>query len=192
MKKRYAKPFLEWISENVLFRLVMNGKFQIFIAFAWIGSVIFCGFQISQMKEGLELSRAARFDSNTGRFFRLQDEHFRRMNFRIQVVITEDLDYGDIKVQHGIEKLLKQFLDLPLISNDTDLVEDWLKAYKSYDGYDPDNFNQGLSSFLRLLKKTPLPENVKFSPDGKRIYASRFVIQSTDIQDSPDEMELGK
>ena len=181
---------------KLVVRCLQNNWIRIFILVIWVITTIICGFMIPQMKEGLELGRIGRYDSIVSKYYQAEDDYFRVLNFRIHVAITDaNLDYGDSKTQERIQKLLKDFQDLPLISDDEELnQENWLDFYSMYKkGHsinDNGVFTKKLSKALESSTKTPFLFNVKFSDDKKNITASRFMLQTENIKDPLMEIEL--
>ena len=106
--------------------------------------------------------------------FKAEDQFFRVMNHRITVVITnsqwnnDSIDFGDANIQDDILELIEKFQALPLISDDEELSENWLKAFldykKSFNVKERGGFARTLSRFFRKeIPKLPLSLNVKFS-----------------------------
>ena len=178
---------------DLLTAVLQNTWIRLFILTVWVCLTIFCSFQITEMKEGLERNRVTRYGSQADKYFKAEDEYFRVMNYRIHVVITGDnLDYGDAKVQESILKLLEDINNLPLISDEKALKEDWLSMYlKRCKKRRNINFKTNLLTCLRrYASKTPLRLNVKLSDDKSHISAVRFMFQSDNIKDATMDMEL--
>ena len=142
------------------------------------------------MKEGLQTNRLTRYGSQTNKYFKAEDVYFRVMNYRIHVVITGDnMDYGDAKVQDRILKLLDDITNLPLISGEKALREDFLSLYrKRCKKRRRSNFKTNLLTCLdRYASKTPFRSNVKLSEDRSMRFGCQgkfpalYVIHDTQV-----------
>uniref|UniRef100_A0A182SE08 Uncharacterized protein n=1 Tax=Anopheles maculatus TaxID=74869 RepID=A0A182SE08_9DIPT len=75
--------------------------------------VIFAGylggacFGLTKIKEGLERRKLSKADSYSVKFFDLEDEYYREFPYRIQVIVTGDLNYSDPHTQLQIEELMQ-------------------------------------------------------------------------------------
>jgi len=124
-------------------------------------------------------------------FYNSEDKYFSTMNYRIDIIIDESgLDYSDPHVQDNITDILARFQSLPLMSNNSEVIENWLAHYLSSPFSKDKDFITGVKRFLNINKKTPLPMNIKFN--GSQIQASRFFMQSGDIPSTNAELELVK
>jgi hypothetical protein len=153
---------------------------------------------MSQMKEGLQQSRIARYNGPISDYFNVEDRYFRNMPYRIQIVISQpDLDYSLPEVQENIEMLLKNVQNHPLMSEDPDLTESWLEPYLKSEFYHrlssldkSVDFVPNLRQFLDFTTKTSLPRNLKFNQEMTRIVASRFLLQTQHVLDATEEVVL--
>ncbi len=187
-----GKGLMAWIFEDVLPSLLSKAHVKAVVIVCF---VVYIGFTIAflnQMKEGLQQGRIAKYDSVTSKYYAAEDRHFRKLPYRIQVIFTDSgLDYSNETVQAEIQDFLSQVRKHRLMSNNTDLTESWLDHYRQsryYSTESKEDFALGLQRFLNVVRKTPLPSNVEFI-DGQ-IVASRFVLQSDDVLDAVDEVEL--
>ena len=187
-----------WLMDRIigyLIRFLQYEWIRLLIAVVWIGFTSFCLVKIFQMKEGLEMNRTARYDSEIAMYFKAEDKYFGVMNRRIHLVITDDnLDFGDATGQDNILKLLDNINGLPLINGDEDLREDWLSIYlKRCKKRRKSSFKTNLLTCLRrYASKLPLRLNVKLSDDKSRIIATRFMFQSENITSAIMDMNLTK
>ncbi|GLH02013.1 Patched domain-containing protein 3 [Gryllus bimaculatus] len=140
-------------------------------------------YGITKMKEGLERRKLSRADSYSVEFYDREDYYFREFPYRIQVVITGDLNYSDPIVQDQIENLTQTFENTTYISSPL-YTESWLRSFVGYVKRNQDYLN------LWLFKPNPFSLDVKFNEDGTRIIASRFLIQAVNITDSNDEKAM--
>ena len=188
-----------WLMDRIigcLIRFLQYERIRFLIAVVWIGFTSFCLVKIFQMKEGLEMNRTARYDSEIAMYFKAEDKYFGVMNRRIHLVITDDnLDFGDATDQDNILKLLDDINRLPLINGDEALREDWLSIYldRRCKKRGKSSFKTNLLTCLRrYASKLPLRLNVKLSDDKSRIIATRFMFQSENITSAIMDMNLTK
>ena len=78
--------------DNMIFQCIVVG-----IVLTTIATTIFLS---TKLKEGLEFHRITRTSSEVGEYFYYEDENFRQLNYRIQMVINTPLDYQDKKGIH--------------------------------------------------------------------------------------------
>ena len=129
------------------------------------------------MKEGLETHRISRYDSYVGEYYAAENMNFRRLNYRIHMIVNTTLDYSDVDVQTKIANVLDKVQALPSIVNDESLIENWLEHYLNSSQYSEEQFMFGLQRFMAFNKKSPLPMNVLFDEEGE-IICSRFMFQT--------------
>ncbi|KAK7866832.1 hypothetical protein R5R35_006010 [Gryllus longicercus] len=155
-------------------------------------------YGITKMKEGLERRKLSRADSYSVEFYDREDYYFREFPYRIQVVITGDLNYSDPIVQDQIENLTQTFENTTYISSPL-YTESWLRSFVGYVKRNQDYLNVSIATedeFIQTLKElwlfkpNPFSLDVKFNEDGTRIIASRFLIQAVNITDSNDEKAM--
>lgn len=53
------------------------------------------GYGLTQIQEGLERRKLSKEDSYSVKFFDLEDEFYREFPYRMQVIVTGDLNYSD-------------------------------------------------------------------------------------------------
>ena len=188
-----------WLMDRIigcLIRFLQYERIRFLIAVVWIGFTSFCLVKIFQMKEGLEMNRTARYDSEIAMYFKAEDKYFGVMNRRIHLVITDDnLDFGNATDQDNILKLLDKINGLPLVNGDEALREDWLSIYldRRCKKRGKSSFKTNLLTCLRrYASKLPLRLNVKLSDDKSRIIATRFMFQSENITSAIMDMNLTK
>eukprot|EP00058_Branchiostoma_floridae_P002475 XP_002587963.1 hypothetical protein BRAFLDRAFT_87358 [Branchiostoma floridae] len=83
-----------------------------------------------QVREGILPNTLIDYDSQSSRFFRLEDVYFTEFGPRIAVILRGDLRYWDPAVQDGLENLTRTFESIPHISApDTDA---WFRDYRAF------------------------------------------------------------
>ncbi|XP_062562304.1 patched domain-containing protein 3 [Armigeres subalbatus] len=152
-------------------------------------------FGLTKIKEGLERRKLSKADSYSVKFFDLEDDYYREFPYRIQVIVTGDLNYSDPHTQMEIEDLMQSLENTSYISSPL-YSESWLRSFVAYVDRNNDYLNLTLDSeeaFIEALKEiwlfpaNPFSLDVKFSDDGKRIVASRFMVQAVNITDTNHE-----
>ena len=88
-----STPISEYFFKKFLAPLMNFICFKIILVFVVIGMWIFCGLSIFDLREGLERHRIARSNSHVGEFLHYEDLAFRRLNYRIHMVIHGFVDY---------------------------------------------------------------------------------------------------
>jgi len=163
-------------------------------------------YGVSQLKEGLEKRRLSRFDSYSVEYYDMEDEYFRDFPFRINVVVSGELDYSSKEVQADMEELMTALENTTFI--DGTYSESWLRDFTDYLARWPDSPElAGVTdeqTFNRALKETyligtPLALDVDFERtpckgqdciEEEHIVGSRFVLQGTNIRTANDEAGL--
>ena len=164
-----------------LARILCNFKVKVGICTIWISyAVIMAVIMLLFTTEGLERKKLGRYDSEVTRVFKLEDRAFRGFPYRIQVVIAEPLDYSNVTVRETLDRYLARIREHRLISNYTEIEENWLEAYFKSPFYDvtqegdPREFNHGVKTFLNKLSHTKVTDNVKWDEVTETVLASRW------------------
>ncbi|XP_067135783.1 patched domain-containing protein 3-like [Centruroides vittatus] len=132
-------------------------------------------------------------------FFRYDVKYFSKFRDRIHILIDKPLDYSDMNIQKRIEKLTNQLENSPHMAGQN-YTESWLRMYlnfiqnpyswislRGYNMSNPDDFVTVLRNiFLKIKWAQSLNNDIKFSPDGKKILGSRFLVL-TDLVDNTDK-----
>ncbi|XP_058456298.1 patched domain-containing protein 3 [Malaya genurostris] len=152
-------------------------------------------YGLTNITEGLERRKLSKEDSYSVKFFDLEDEYYREFPYRIQVIVTGDLNYSDPTTQMQIEDLMQSLENTSYITSPL-YSESWLRSFISYVDRNNDYLNLTLDSeqaFIDALKEiwlfpaNPFSLDVKFNENGTRILASRFMIQAINITDTNHE-----
>lgn len=82
--------------KNKVARIVNNGYMKVVILLVFV--LYLCGaiYGVTQIKEGLERRKLSKEDSYSVKFFDLEDEYYREFPYRMQVIVTGDLDFSNI------------------------------------------------------------------------------------------------
>ncbi|XP_040169198.1 patched domain-containing protein 3 [Anopheles arabiensis] len=157
-------------------------------------------FGLTKIKEGLERRKLSKADSYSVKFFDLEDEYYREFPYRIQVIVTGDLNYSDPHTQMQIEDLMQSLENTSYVTSPL-YSESWLRSFISYVDRNNDYLNLTLDSeqaFIDALREiwlfpaNPFSLDVKFNEAGTKILASRFMIQAVNITDTNHEKVMVK
>lgn len=152
-------------------------------------------YGITQIKEGLERRKLSREDSYSVEFFDREDDYYREFPYRMQVIITGDLNYSDPMVQDQIEELTRNLENTSYVTSSL-YTESWLRSFVSFVDRNNDYLNLTLDTeqeFIEAVKEhwlfpgNPFSLDVKFNENETRIIASRFLIQAVNITDTNHE-----
>ncbi|ETN66903.1 hypothetical protein AND_001302 [Anopheles darlingi] len=169
----------------------------LFIFAAYLGGAC---FGLTKIKEGLERRKLSKADSYSVKFFDLEDEYYREFPYRIQVIVTGDLNYSDPNTQMQIEELMQSLENTSYVTSPL-YSESWLRSFISYVDRNNDYLNLTLDSeqaFIDALREiwlfpaNPFSLDVKFNDAGTKILASRFMIQAVNITDTNHEKVMVK
>ncbi|XP_035699138.1 patched domain-containing protein 3-like [Branchiostoma floridae] len=192
--KKYYGPFLT----NVWVKVVVMIVFLGYLGVAIWGCV--------QLMEGVQLSKLAGDASYVARFLEQDDRYFSEYDVRVAVVVTEKLDYWDPDVQDRVENMLAEFEDTAFTYG-KNVSESWLRDYLAYidricsnpmlppsqqlNLTDKDSFIECLRDrFLNVQGFTKYGHDILFNEDGTEIIASRFFVQTKEIDGTLKEKNM--
>ncbi|XP_032896114.1 patched domain-containing protein 3-like [Amblyraja radiata] len=178
--KEYYGPFLTkgWTKAAVI--LLYLGYLA--------GSIYGC----LQIKEGIDLKNLAFDDSYAIPFYDDANEYFSEFGPRVMVTVTESVDYWNSSVRDEIETCMGRFENLSYV--DRELSESWLRAYIGVYGTNTSAINTEkmfmtkLYKFLQFLPS--IKQDVDISENNQSIKASRFFIQTININNSVAEKNI--
>lgn len=153
----------------------------------------------TMVKEGLERRRLSRYDSYSVLFYDLEDQYFRDYPYRVQVVVTGDLNYSDPVTQDQLIDLHQQLENLTYVAGPL-YTESWLRAWLGFLDRNQEYLELNVTTeedFITNLREIYLPgpanpyaQDVTFNEDYTRIIASRFIIQTFEILDANDDKDM--
>ncbi|CAJ1082672.1 patched domain-containing protein 3-like [Xyrichtys novacula] len=176
--KDYYGPFLikPWVKGAVILLFV-----------GYLSVSIYGCFHVQQ---GIELYDLASDDSHVTSYIRKEREFFSAYGPTVMVIVGEEFPYWDEAKRRQLEGCIEDFKELEFV--DKEIFTSWLDSYYSYGDESHLNldekelFLKNLSNFFDL--------NPFFKQDvnltGDAIYASRFFIQTVNISDGTEEMEM--
>lgn len=88
------------------------------------------GYGLTQIKEGLERRKLSKEDSYSVKFFDLEDEYYREFPYRMQLLLTGDLNYSDPRTQKQIEDLTARLENTSYVTSSL-YTESWLRSFLS-------------------------------------------------------------
>ena len=171
-------------------------KVVVLVSFA--AYLVVAGYGIYHLKEGLEREDMVSPNSSLRNYYKTEDLYFRDHPYRLQVVITEPLDYSNSTVQRQVFDLIQTLEDLPWVSNITDFRQSWLHLFLQHakgnflflPTSSKKDFYKSLHFFLedRATRKHPATRDVLLGDDFE-ILASRFFLQTNRIVTNAEEKE---
>ncbi|KAK8396858.1 hypothetical protein O3P69_005078 [Scylla paramamosain] len=154
----------------------------------------------TMVKEGLERRRLSRDDSYSVDFYDREDKYFREFPYRIQVVITGDVNYSDPETQRGLMELHQQFENVSYIVGGPLYTESWITHWFSFLDRNMEYLGLNVTTeeeFIATLREiylageaNPYALDVTFNEDYTRIVASRFIIQTYQIKDANADKDM--
>lgn len=107
-------------------------------------------YGITNLEEGLERRKLAKADSYSVNFFDLEDEYYREFPYRIQVIVTGDMNYSDPFTQMQIEETLQKLENTSYVTSPI-YTESWLRSFLSYVERNNDYLNLTLDSEQAMI-----------------------------------------
>nr|XP_040578462.1 LOW QUALITY PROTEIN: patched domain-containing protein 3-like [Lepeophtheirus salmonis] len=197
-KKDNAENAIMVIFRDYVARAINNGYFKIFVLVFFTFYLVIAGWGVSNIQEGLERKKLARYDSYSVEFYEMEDTYFREYPYRVNVVLSGHFNYSNLQVQNDVEKLLKKLENSSFV--DHVYTESWYRDFLDYVKRNKDFAELDISTeenFISTLKEvylgsgfTHYVKDVHFSTDNKSIIASRFLIQGTKIYNTNDEKKF--
>ncbi|CAH1246080.1 PTCHD3 [Branchiostoma lanceolatum] len=159
-----------------------------------------------QLREGVQLSKLAGDASYVARFLEQDDRYFSEYDIRVAVVVTEELDYWDPDVQDRVENILAGFEDTAFTYGKNE-SESWLRDFLAYTDLICSNpllppsqqlNSADKTSFIRCLRNrflersefTRYAQDIEFNELGTEIIASRFFVQTKQIDGTIREKNM--
>ncbi|XP_054287352.1 patched domain-containing protein 3-like [Macrosteles quadrilineatus] len=186
----FFRDSVAWCVNQWPFKVIVLLVFGAYISGAIYG--------LTTLQEGLQRRKLSRADSYSIEFYDREDFYFREFPYRMQVILSGELNYSDPLIQDQIENLTRTFEASPYISTPL-YTESWLRSFVSYVKRNQDYLNVSIDtedSFIKtlnelwLFKPNPFSLDVKFNDAGTRIIASRFMIQAVNISDGNMEKDM--
>ncbi|XP_053571663.1 patched domain-containing protein 3-like [Bombina bombina] len=158
--------------------------------------ILYCGYLASSIygcfyvQEGIELRNLAPDNSYVAPFYDKEELYFSNYGPRVMVVITEQTEYWNLKIQDKIENCIETLENNLYI--DKTLSESWLRIYvaaakkNNSDISTQDLFVTHLYNFFANAPIYKQDVDIK----SKEIIASRFFIQTVNVTTAVDEKEL--
>ncbi|XP_078056354.1 patched domain-containing protein 3-like [Mustelus asterias] len=178
--KKYYGPFLtnKWTKAIVM--LLYAGYLA--------GSIYGC----LNIKEGIDLRNLASDDSYIIKFYDDQSDFFSKYGPRVMVSVNKSVEYWNSAVQEDIEICLERLENNSYV--DRNLSESWLQIYiktsqlMQIDIKEKKTFLGNLSKLFQIF---PLfKQDIAFSKGDQSITASRFFIQTINVNNSIAEKNM--
>ncbi|CAL4066460.1 unnamed protein product [Meganyctiphanes norvegica] len=153
----------------------------------------------TMVKEGLERRRLSRYDSYSVTFYDMEDKYFREYPYRVQVVLTGDIEYSDKENQDDLMEVLQKLENSTFIAGPL-YTESWLRAwlgfldrnseYLDLNITNEEEFIFNLRDYYLTGPNNPFIQDVTFNEDYTKIVASRFIIQTHQVMDANDDKDM--
>lgn len=130
--------------------IINNNWMKALIIVTFIGYLCGAGYGLTQIKEGLERRKLSKADSYSVKFFDLEDEYYREFPYRIQVLITGDLNYSDPNTQWKIEQVTEQLENTSYVTSSL-YTESWLRTFLSFVERNNDFLNVTIDNELDFI-----------------------------------------
>lgn len=185
-------------------KTLSNKYVKALVIFLFLLYFIIACWGCTQIREGLEFQKLAPYNSYPVKGFDMSNKYFGDYRDRIQVVINAPLDYSDPKVQEQVEELVQKFEANGFISSDTRLTEFWLRYFKRFytnkrtalffQNYNLTNKQEFMHCLRKVFLKFSIGQLVKndvvFNENYTEIIASRFILQSVNVNGVEDDKKL--
>ncbi|XP_048418232.2 patched domain-containing protein 3-like [Stegostoma tigrinum] len=158
----------------------------------YIGYLSISIYGCLNIKEGIDLRNLAFDGSYVIKFYDDQSAYFSKHGPRVMVAVTEPVEYWDSTAQDEIETCMGRLENSSYV--DPELSESWLRVYidlskkMSMDIHEKNAFMGNLSTLFQIV---PLfKQDIRFSESKQQINASRFFIQTININTSVAEKNM--
>lgn len=134
---------------------VNNPWSKALILLVFVGYWAGAGYGLTQITEGLERRKLAKEDSYSVKFFDLEDEFYREFPYRIQVLVTGDLNYSDPQTQLAIEQVMERLENTSYVTSSL-YSESWLRTFLSFVERNNDFLNVTIDNevdFIAAMRK---------------------------------------
>ena len=130
--------------------------------------------------------------------YAINNKYFRDYTYRLQVVLPEEIEYQDEKVQEQLIQMLRTLESSEYISNNTNLRQFWLTEFLEvakenfilFDISTKESFMTNLKIFIEEIHDFTISADVKFNEEGTKVAASRLFLQTNRIEDSQVELKM--
>ncbi|XP_023228997.1 patched domain-containing protein 3-like [Centruroides sculpturatus] len=123
-------------------------------------------------------------------YHKTNEKYYNQYKYRLQLFITQELDYSNRTIQQNIENMLQILESNPLIAGS--LTESWLRSYLQFisqikfyfylTGYNVTNSEDFLfvlhKLFLRFPEAKRFRQDIVFDDSFTKIISSRFLLQT--------------
>ncbi|XP_070560683.1 patched domain-containing protein 3-like [Ptychodera flava] len=151
----------------------------------------------TQLQEGIRRKNLANDDSYAVTFYNLDDKHFKVYGPVVAIVIEEEVDYSNTRVQEAIENVTRELEESSYFHYNNNVTQSWLRDFldfltltnvPSYNN--SDDFVQVLRDSFLSVRSMPYKIDINFNEDNTSILSSRFYIFSKDTNTANREREM--
>lgn len=164
--------------------------------------VIYCIYMATAIwnlsKQSTEATLNLSFIYGTYRYsyYEKYKKYYNQYEYRLQIIITQELNYADRNVQENIEGMMQIIENDPLIS-DSILTESWLRTYLQFlsdrriklflTGFNLKDSKDFLfvlrHFFLRIPSAERFKQDIAFDKNFTKIISTRFLVQTNFTRD---------
>ena len=165
----------------------------IVVYFGYLGVSI---WGMTQLVEGLTLSRLAPDGSDAAKYYEIAQEYFYTFGVPVAVVVTKEVDYSDKTVQDELFRTLTDFEDSPYFHDCCSSIwlEDYLKHLSLFGYHDNITselfYGHNLNSFLSYPTYRKYSADIVSDNSTGRIISSRFYVTPKDVTTSNSQKEM--
>ena len=144
----------------------------------------------TQVKEGLEMHKLARDDSDTHIYFKIDDEYFAEYGPQVMFMKTQKVNYWEKAVQTELNNAISEATSSRYVGTKfSEKVTWWLHDFCSYLNRTRGTADVDESTFMSVLRQEFLqaPQyrrynlDIRFGQNGQTITASRFLVHTNNL-----------
>ncbi|XP_041041085.1 patched domain-containing protein 3-like [Carcharodon carcharias] len=158
----------------------------------YIGYLAISIYGCLNIKEGIDIRNLVNDYSYVITFYDDQSDFFTKYGPRVMVSVTESVEYWNSTIQDEIDICMVRFEQVPYV--DRELSESWLRTYINISKQvqmDIKEKNTFIGNLSKMFQFAPLfKQDIKFSDSNQTIIASRFFIQTINVNNSVAEKNL--
>ncbi|XP_023229007.1 patched domain-containing protein 3-like [Centruroides sculpturatus] len=172
---------------KALMKTKMTTIIVILLYFTYLGISI---WGLTKYSYDQELDMNLILDTYRYNYYKINEKYYNQYKFRLQLFITQELDYSNRTIQQNVENMLHTLESDPLIA--ASLTESWLRSYLKF--FDDNRINLFLTGynvtnsedfvfvlhklFFRIPEAKRFRQDIVFDSSSTRIISTRFFLQT--------------
>ncbi|XP_072049089.1 patched domain-containing protein 3-like [Amphiura filiformis] len=177
---------------------IVNPVVKMLVVVLFTGYLCVAVWGCLHIQEGLQLKDIFADDSFARKYYQDQGEYFTEFGAAVSVVLDTNQNYWEKGIQNEIEHITMDFESSRFIHGEKQHTESWVRDYLTFLSETLNTTNVDQELFVQLLRDEFLtrPEfqnynkDINFNCEKTEIESSRFVLKSTEVVQSTDEMEF--